>query len=64
MIQVYFGSTQIMENGHNSRKYFGEIYKQQNNEYHQNGAQTKEKWFLLVSCDELTNFDQIDFKGE
>lgn len=64
MIQVYFGSTQIMENGHNSRKYFGEIYKQQNNEDYQNGATTKEKWFLLVSCDEIINFDQIDFKGE
>ena len=53
-----------MENGHNSRKYFGEIYKQQNNEDYQNGATTKEKWFLLASCDEITNFDQIDFKGE
>ena len=54
MIQVYFGSTQIMENGHNSRKYFEEIYKQKNNEDYHLFASIKSmksiRWYRFLLC--------------
>tara|TARA_X000000950_G_C13787870_1_gene608070 strand:+ start:138 stop:1208 length:1071 start_codon:yes stop_codon:yes gene_type:complete len=64
MIQVYFGSTQVMENGKKSREYFGELYTQRNQEKYQNGAKTKDKWYLVASCEELENLSNINFRGE
>lgn len=63
MIQVYFGSTQIMENGKNTRKYFDELYYKKNQENYLNGAKTKDKWYLIASCEEIENLDNIVFKG-
>ncbi len=64
LIQVYFGSTQVMDNGTNSRKYFSELYKQRNNEDYQNGATTKNKWYLIAACEEIMDLTNIIYRGE
>ena len=63
MVQVYFGSTQIMENGIKTRDYFNDLFRKKNNEDYNNGAKTEGKWYLIISCEEIEDINNISFRG-
>ena len=64
MIQGYFGSSQIMENGINSRKFFSEQYKKYTDTTYLNGAKTADKWFVIFSLEEINDLNKVVYKGE
>lgn len=64
MIQLYFGSSQVMENGIRTRTYFDQIYQERNQEDYQNGAKTPNSWYLIASCEEIDDISQVQFRGE
>lgn len=64
MIQLYFGSSQVMENGIRSRDYFDELFQERNQTDYQNGATTPHNWYVIASCEEIDDLNQIQYRGE